>query len=83
MSATITEIEESIKSLSLADKKVLLKTLLQEIDGHQTSLTQQDVRTTLTLEALADVDTGRFVEHGDVKAWADSLSTENQLPLPK
>jgi predicted transcriptional regulator len=83
MSATVTEIEESIKSLSLADKKVLLKTLLQEIGGHQTSLTQQDVRTTLTLEALADVDAGHFVDHRDVKAWADSLSTDNQLPLPK
>ena len=34
----------------------------------------------LTLEALADVDAGRFVDHRAVQAWADSLSSECRLP---
>ncbi|MGE5566880.1 MAG: CopG family ribbon-helix-helix protein [Parcubacteria group bacterium] len=37
----------------------------------------------LTLEGLADVDAGRLVDHADVQAWADSLSTDKPLPLPK
>lgn len=37
----------------------------------------------LTLEGLADVDAGRTVDHDAVLAWADSLSTDNPLPLPK
>ncbi|MCR4378548.1 MAG: hypothetical protein NUV50_10720 [Rhodospirillales bacterium] len=35
------------------------------------------------LEGIADVDAGRFVPHEDVKAWALSLGTDNELPVPK
>ncbi len=83
MSVTVSEIEESIKSLSLADKKVLLRALLQEIEGHQVPGAQSNARTLLTLEALDDVDADRFVDHADVQAWAKSLATASQLPLPK
>ncbi len=83
MSVTVAEIEESIKSLSLADKKVLLQTLIQEIEAHLIPGAQPDGRTALTLEALNDVEAGRFVEHDDVQAWAESLATINPLPLPK
>ncbi|WP_217916427.1 hypothetical protein [Duganella sp. BJB1802] len=83
MSVTVSEIEESIKLLSLADKRVLLRALLREIDGHQIPGTQSSVRTVLTLEALDDVDANRFVDHDDVKAWAKSLATTSHLPLPK
>jgi predicted transcriptional regulator len=35
-----------------------------------------------TLEALADVDAGRLIDHEDVVAWARSLSSDNPLPPP-
>lgn len=43
---------------------------------------QQEERHQMTLEALADVDARRGVAHGEVKAWAASLSTGHPLPLP-
>ena len=36
----------------------------------------------LTQEALADVDVGSVVGHQSVQAWADSLSTDEPLPVP-
>jgi predicted transcriptional regulator len=44
---------------------------------------QEDERSRLTREALADVDTGRVIDHQAVQAWADSLSTDTPLPLPR
>lgn len=35
-----------------------------------------------TLQALADVDTGRVIDHSAVQAWANSLSTATALPTP-
>ena len=43
---------------------------------------QEEERHRLTLEGLADVDTGRLIEHADVQAWAESLGTDNPLPPP-
>ena len=43
---------------------------------------QQEERRRLTLEALADVDAGRLVDHHAVRAWADSLGTASPLPPP-
>ncbi len=37
---------------------------------------QEEERSRLTLEALADVDVERVIEHQAVLAWADSLSTD-------
>jgi predicted transcriptional regulator len=34
---------------------------------------EEEERHRLTLEALADVDAGRVVDHEAVRAWADSL----------
>ncbi len=34
----------------------------------------EERRYALTLEALADVDAGRTLEHAEVQAWAESLS---------
>jgi predicted transcriptional regulator len=39
------------------------------------SAEQKEERRRLTLEALADVDAGRVVNHQAVKAWSDSLDT--------
>jgi len=44
---------------------------------------QEEERHRLTLEALADVDAGRVIDHQAVQAWADSLSTAKPLPPPR
>jgi predicted transcriptional regulator len=43
---------------------------------------QEEERRRLTLEALADVDTGRVIDHQAIQAWADSLDTDSPLPVP-
>ncbi|WP_434706405.1 ribbon-helix-helix protein, CopG family [Pseudomonas sp. Z1-12] len=37
-------------------------------------INQEEERSLLTHEALADVDTGRVIDHQAVQAWADSLN---------
>ena len=44
---------------------------------------QEEERRRLTLEAIADVDAGRVIDHRAVKAWAESLGTAKPLPLPR
>lgn len=44
---------------------------------------QEEERSRLTLEALADVDAGRILDHQAVHAWADSLSAATPLPVPR
>lgn len=46
-------------------------------------LDQEEERERLTREALADVDVGHVVHHQAVQAWADSLSSDTALPLPR
>ena len=43
---------------------------------------QEEERRRLTLEALADVDAGHVIDHQAIQAWADSLDTDNPLPVP-
>ncbi|EJB8795989.1 ribbon-helix-helix protein, CopG family [Escherichia coli] len=45
-------------------------------------LAQEEERNRLTLEALDDVKSGQVIDHQAVQAWADSLSTDNPLPVP-
>ncbi len=35
-----------------------------------------------TLRALTDVDAGRLIDDEAMRAWADSLGTDNELPPP-
>lgn len=35
----------------------------------------------MTIEAMADIDAGRVIDHQAVQEWAESLSTETPLPL--
>lgn len=42
----------------------------------------EEERHRMTLEALADVDAGRVIEHQSIQAWADSLNTGKPLPSP-
>ena len=44
---------------------------------------QEEERSRLTREALADVDAGRVIDHQSVQAWADSLTTDNPLDVPR
>lgn len=44
---------------------------------------QEEERSRLTREALADVDAGMVIDHLSVQAWAESLGTEQSLPLPR
>lgn len=44
---------------------------------------QEEERSRMTREALADVDAGRVIDHQAVQAWADSLNTPNPLPAPR
>ncbi|HVW92717.1 MAG TPA: ribbon-helix-helix domain-containing protein [Devosia sp.] len=37
----------------------------------------------MTLEALAEVDAGLFIEDEDMAAWIESLDTDNPLPPPQ
>lgn len=46
-------------------------------------IAQEEERDRLTQEALADVDAGRSVDHQAVQAWADSLGTDQPLPVPR
>lgn len=43
---------------------------------------QEEERRRLTLEAIADVDAGRVIDHQAVQAWAASLSTDRPQPAP-
>lgn len=44
---------------------------------------QEEERSRMTRKALADVDTGLVIDHQAVQAWADSLSTDTPLPVPR
>jgi predicted transcriptional regulator len=44
---------------------------------------QEEERSRLTREALADVDAGRVISHQAVQAWADNLDTDQPLPVPR
>ena len=44
---------------------------------------QEEERTRLTEEALADVDQNSLIAHAEMLAWAESLDTDNPLPLPQ
>ncbi len=44
---------------------------------------QEEERSRLTREALADVEAGCIIDHQSVQAWTDSLSTDSPLPVPR
>jgi predicted transcriptional regulator len=44
---------------------------------------QEEERSRLTREGLNDVDAGLVIDHQSVQAWAESLSTEQPLPVPR
>lgn len=44
---------------------------------------QEEERTRLTEEAMADVDHGNLVTHENMLAWANSLETDSPRALPE
>jgi len=44
---------------------------------------QDEERSRLTREALADVDAGRVIDAEAIQAWADSLDDEKPLAAPR
>jgi predicted transcriptional regulator len=46
-------------------------------------IAQEEERSRLTRDALADVDSGSVINHQSVQTWADSLSTDTPLPVPQ
>ena len=44
---------------------------------------QEEERSRLTREALADVDAGRVIEQHAVQAWADALGTDKPPPVSR
>ncbi|MCP2231053.1 MULTISPECIES: CopG family ribbon-helix-helix protein [Erwinia] len=76
-------------SIEMAEKLDLLATSYDRSRGGvvkqaiQAMIDQEERRHQMTLEALAAVDEGRVVAHDDVMKWANSLSTDSPLALPK
>ena len=43
---------------------------------------QEEERSRLTFEGRADLEAGLLIDHQAVQAWADSLGTAQELPVP-
>jgi len=75
--------------LPLAEKVDQLATRLERSRGWIVKqalaawIDQEEERRRLTLEALADVDSGEVIDHQSVQAWADSLDSDKPLSLPR
>ncbi|MGB7398265.1 MAG: ribbon-helix-helix domain-containing protein [Candidatus Macondimonas sp.] len=89
MAQTGTKVLTAHVPLPLAEKVDLMAERLERSRGWIIKqalaawLDQEEKRERLTREALADVDAGLVVDHQAVQEWADSLSTEEPLPLPR
>lgn len=44
---------------------------------------QEEERRRMTLEAMADIEAGQVINHQSIQAWAESLSTDTPLPVPR
>ena len=75
--------------LALADKVDLLAARFERSRGWVLKqalaawVDQEEERSRLTREAMADVDAGRVIDHQAVQAWAESLETEQPLATPR
>jgi len=89
MAQTETKVLTAHVPLSLADKVDQMAARLERSRGWimkqalSAWIDQEEERSRLTREALAEVDAGRVIDHQDVQAWADSLGTDELLPIPR
>lgn len=88
MSQTDTRVLTAHVPLPLANKVDMMATRLERSRGWIVKqalaawISQEEERSRLTQQALADVDAGEVIDHQAVQAWADSLTTNSPLPLP-
>jgi len=89
MAHTATKVLTAHVPLPLAEKVDQMATRLERSRGWIMKqalaawIDQEEERSRLTREALADVDVGRVIDHQAVQAWANSLGTESPLPVPR
>jgi predicted transcriptional regulator len=89
MAQTKTKVFTAHVPLPLAEKVDQLAERLERSRGWVVKqalsawIEQEEERNRLTQEALADVDSGRVIDHQAVQAWADSLDTDNPLSEPR
>lgn len=89
MATSDTKVITAHVSLPMAEKLDELAARLERSRGWiikqalATWIDQEEERSRLTREALADVDQGRVVDHQSVLAWAESLSTDKPVSVPK
>ncbi|MDP1993367.1 MAG: ribbon-helix-helix domain-containing protein [Syntrophales bacterium] len=89
MARTETKVLTAHVPLPLAEKVDQLATRLERSRGWimkqalSAWINQEEERSRLTHEALADVDAGHVFDHQAVQEWANSLSTDKPLPVPR
>ncbi len=89
MAQTKTKVLTAHVPLPLAEKVDQMATRLDRSRGWimkqalSAWIDQEEERSRLTREALADVDADRVIDHQAVQAWADSLNTDSPLPVPR
>lgn len=89
MVQVVTKVLTAHVPLQLAEKVDLLAARLERSRGwimKQALLAwidQEEERNRLTREALSDVDADHVIDHQIIQNWADSLSTEKPLPMPR
>ena len=89
MAQTDTRVVTAHVPISLAEKVDRMAARLERSRGWiikqalSAWIEQEEERTRLTREALADVDAGHVIDHQAVPAWADSLGGDEPLPLPR
>jgi predicted transcriptional regulator len=44
---------------------------------------REERQRSMTLEGMADVDAGRFIDQSSMEAWADSLDTDKPAAAPR
>jgi predicted transcriptional regulator len=89
MAATPTKVLTAHIPLPLAEKVEEMATRLERSRGWimkqalSAWVEQEEERYHLTCEALADVDEDAVIDQSEVRAWAESLGTENPLAVPR
>ena len=87
--AQVTKVITAHVPLPMADKVDQMAARLERSRGWiikqalSAWLAQEEERNRLTLEALDDVTSGQVIDQQAVQAWADSLGTDNPLPVPR
>lgn len=89
MTQTATKVLTAHVPLALAERVDQMASRLERSRGWimkqalSAWIAQEEVRDRLTREALADVDAGHVIDHQAVQAWAQSLDTDQPLPVPR